>query len=104
MNTEERLEKLEREMSRAKRRKRWLRMVLWLCLVAGLVVWASGYVGKQARVNRLVLMDEQGRDRAVLLVTKDGANLTVNDNRGDLGLVVVLLVVAVLVGQAEREE
>jgi len=103
MTTEERLEKLEREMSRAKHRKRWLRMVLWLCLVAGLVVWASGYVGK-ARVNRVVLKDVQGQDRAELLVTEDGSNMTVDGNRGDLGLVVVLLVVAVLVGQAERED
>ena len=40
MTTEERLEKLERELARAKRRNRWLLAGLGLCLGALVVVWA----------------------------------------------------------------
>jgi hypothetical protein len=42
MTTEERLEKLERELARAKRRNRWLLAGLSLCLGALVVVWALG--------------------------------------------------------------
>ncbi|MCX5649031.1 MAG: hypothetical protein NTX40_08040 [Planctomycetota bacterium] len=41
MTTEERLENLERELARAKRRNRWLLAGLGLCLGALVVVWAT---------------------------------------------------------------
>ena len=43
MTTEERLENLERELARAKRRNRWLLAGLGLCLGALVVVWALGW-------------------------------------------------------------
>jgi hypothetical protein len=42
MTTEERLENLERELARAKRRNRWLLTGLGLCLGASVFVWALG--------------------------------------------------------------
>jgi len=42
MTTEERLENLERELARAKRRNRWLVAGLVLCLAASVVVFALG--------------------------------------------------------------
>ena len=42
MTTEERLEKLEKELSRAKRRDLWLLVGVGLCLGTGLVAWAFG--------------------------------------------------------------
>jgi len=41
MTTEERLEVLERELARTKRRNRWLLAGLVLCLGALVVVWAT---------------------------------------------------------------
>jgi hypothetical protein len=43
MTTEERLETLERELARAKRRNCWLLAGLVLCLGALVVVWALGW-------------------------------------------------------------
>jgi hypothetical protein len=40
MTTEERLEKMERELARGKRFNRWVLAGLVLCLGAGVVVWA----------------------------------------------------------------
>ena len=48
MTTEERLEHLERELARAKRRNRWLVAGLVLCLGALVVVWARGTPGRYA--------------------------------------------------------
>ena len=92
MSTEERLEMLERQMSAAKRRNRWMLAGLGLCLGIALVAWAlgptvataqpAGAAPKVVRANQFILEDERGRIRAMLAVTKDGPVLTLSDEKG----------------------
>jgi len=93
MTTEERLEKLENELSRVKRRNRWLLMGAGLCLGIGLAAWAFGpgaalaqpavAVPKEVRANSFVLEDANGKNRAALVVSKSGvAVLCLIDENG----------------------
>ncbi len=92
MTTEERLETLEKELARAKRRSR--RLLAAVGLVAGAValVWVvvgagcntqGGKVPTVIRAGRFQLVDENGSDRAVLTVDKDGPSLTLLDENGN---------------------
>jgi len=92
MTTEERLENLERELARAKRRTRRLLAGAVLVLGIGLVVWAFGpdktlaqvAAGgvKEVRANQFLLVDENGKPRAKLSVDKDGPWLVLADENG----------------------
>jgi hypothetical protein len=62
MTTEERLDKLERELALLK----------------------PGEPESEVRANRFVLEDENGKLRAMLNVTKEGAALVLFDEKGDL--------------------
>jgi hypothetical protein len=86
MTIEERLENIERELGRVKRRNRWLLGAI-LLLVGGLVAaWAfkttvttaqaqgAGAV-KEVRANSFVLEDENGKGRAILFTLQDETDL-----------------------------
>jgi hypothetical protein len=92
MTIEERLEKLERELSRAKFRNRWLLAGVGLAVGIGLVAWAFGPTAALAqstraaltevRANSFILEDENGKVRAMLITTKDGPRLSLLDENG----------------------
>ena len=92
MTTEERFERLERELSLAKRRTRWLSLAVVLT-VAGLVVgWfdrgaAVGAESQQdalaeVRARAFVLVDATGQRRAALAVFEAGPGLALYDATG----------------------
>jgi len=92
MTTEERLEKLECELARAKRHNR----VLLAAAGVGLGVWiAAGTFGpamagapggaaaiKEVRASRFVVVDKNGKDRAWLSVDSEGTALFFVDENG----------------------
>ena len=88
MTIEERLENMEREVGRQKRRNRWLLGAI-LLLAGGLIVptafrtRAQGAgTAKEVRAEAFIVEDENGKDRAVLSVTKDGPYLALYDKNG----------------------
>ena len=94
MTTEERLEKIERELAAAKRCNHWLLTIVVLT-VGGLgLVWTltktmpAAYaqeaeaVQKVIRANGFVLVDEKGKERAVLAVVKSVPRLSLFDENG----------------------
>ena len=95
MTTEERMEKLERELARAKRRNRWLAVVLLTIGATALAVTAlsapsiptalaeAGGPVNEVRASRFVLVDETGKTRAGLAVDKDGPGLGLVDEKGE---------------------
>ncbi|GAH07824.1 unnamed protein product [marine sediment metagenome] len=91
MTIEERLEQVENTLARVKRRNRWL--VLVILLAAG--VWVvfvgltgdieaqmGGEDGKTIRADSFVLVDETGKTRARLAVSKNGPSLSLYDEKG----------------------
>ena len=98
MTTEERLENLERELARAKRRNRRLMIGSVVCLgmifawalfaqLGGLgTVHAAGPTTapalREVRAGRFILEDENGKTWAWLRVDKDGAELCFFDESG----------------------
>ncbi len=99
MTIEDRLEKLEKELSRAKGRNRWL--LVSLCLGIGLlagVCWSGAASTQPARAalkvvraNEFILEDENGKNRAQLGVDKNGSVLSLygenGKKRAELGVV-----------------
>ena len=84
MTTEERLEKLERELAESKRRNRWLLSFVELAVVGLGLFWlltktpASAAVAataaptpKEIRANSFVVVDEKGNSRAMLGMVKN---------------------------------
>ena len=96
MTTEQRLEKLERELSRATRCNSWL----LAALAVFLGVWVIGEsfgpetaraqpaaaAFKEIRANRIVVEDKKGKVRVDLSVDKDGPALTLSDDKGNTGV------------------
>jgi len=93
MTIEDRLENMERELGRQKRRNRWLLAAI-LPLVGGLVasgvfktmitpVQAQGAgTAKEIRARSLVIEDENGNGRAELCVDQNGSRLRLCDEKG----------------------
>ncbi len=93
MTLDERLDRLERDLERARRRFRWSAIVTGVAVV-GLAAWLlagpKGYAAtekmrgtlEEVRTRRLVIEDEAGKVRAGLYVTKDGAALGLYDEAG----------------------
>ncbi len=79
MTTEERLETLERELARAKRRNR--RLPAAARLVAG--AFALVCIVAAAGCNSFVLVDENGKPRIMLAVIKAGPVLSLIDENGE---------------------
>ena len=96
MTTEQRREKLERELSRATRCNSWL----LAALAVFLGVWVIGEsfgpetaraqpaaaAFKEIRANRIVVEDKKGKVRVDLSVDKDGPALTLSDDKGNTGV------------------
>jgi hypothetical protein len=78
MTTEERLEKLEMELARAKRRNR---LLLATVVITAAVAMTAGIDRRENIVsaNGFALVDESGKVRAVLGVDKDGPKLVLSD-------------------------
>ncbi len=95
MTTEERLEKLERELAHAKRRNRWLLAIVGLAVVGLGLAWtwnktmptaqAQGVApaGKVIRANKFILEDANGKTRASLSVLDSGPGLWMYDVNGN---------------------
>ena len=93
MTIEERLENMEQELGRVKRRNRWLLGAI-LLLAGGLVVPAVFEVtafraraqgsgtAKLIRANTFILEDENGKVRGMLAVDHLGSGLTLYDEKG----------------------
>ena len=91
MTTEERLEKLEKELMRGRRFNCWLLAGLGLVIVVWVVGWAfrpgtataqpAGAAAREVRACRFILEDENGKTRAWLEVNKDGPILSLFDEK-----------------------
>jgi len=97
MTIEERLEKLERELSRANRRNRWLLAGMGLCLaivviacIVGLTARAAGAAPKEVRATNFVLEDMNGKTRASLGMDEDGVELRLKYGNGNIGAALCL--------------
>jgi len=101
MTTEERLEKLERELSRARTRFRVLVVGAGLCLASLAAVYAYGQftlkphpgateVSEELRAKNFVLEDGNGRVHATLGMFEGGAMLRLNAENGDVGATLYL--------------
>jgi len=96
MDTEERLEKLERELCMEKRRNRWLLAAVGLGVMGVAFAWAlttitptaqaqGANIGpKVIRAHEFILEDENGKPRATLGVDKDEAGLVLRDETGKI--------------------
>jgi hypothetical protein len=90
MTIEDRLEKMERELGRVKRRNRWLLGAI-LLVAGGLAVPAVlettafraraqvAGTAKEIRANKFVLEDENGKARGILTMGGEGPALILND-------------------------
>lgn len=74
MTAEERLEVLEQEMARLKRRGKWSWAILCLAMGVFALVWylKSSQVPKEVRANAFIAVDQNGKMRAYLGMSKDG--------------------------------
>ena len=101
MTTDERLEKLERELSRARTRFRWLVVGAGLCVQSVAVIYAIGQyqttflprateAGKEIRANNFVLEDANGQPRASLGMDEDGLVLRMRYENGNIGAALCL--------------
>lgn len=89
---EQRIEKLETELSRSHLRNRFLVGGLLLCLGGTALSWvltpsllqaqARSSPLKEYRANRFVLEDRDGKNRAELSMYKDGPRLVLTDDKG----------------------
>jgi hypothetical protein len=93
MTIEERLENMERELGRVKRRHRWLLSAIFLVaggLIASRVFETTAIqaqaqgagTAKQVRARSLILEDEKGKLRAMLAVFKEGPSLVLLNKNG----------------------
>jgi hypothetical protein len=96
MTTDERLEKLEHELARSKRRFRWLIIGAGLCFFSAAVLFAgrtrsdSAGVNKELRATSFVLEDANGKPRASLGVDEDGLELRLSYENGNIGAAICL--------------
>jgi len=95
MTTDERLEKLERELSGARARFRWLVVGAGLCFMSVAVIYAYGQykntflprateASKELRANNFVLEDANGKPRASLGMDEDGLVLRLKYGNGNI--------------------
>jgi hypothetical protein len=103
MTIDERLEKLERELSRAKTRFRWLVIGAGICFMSVGVIYAFGQyetrflhrankadTGKELRANNFVLEDSNGNPRVSLGMDEDGVVLRLKYGNGNIGAALCL--------------
>ena len=92
MTTEERLEKVEKELMRGRKLNRWLLTGIGIVFVACIVVWAfgpktataqpAGTAVSEVFARKFVVVDENGKTRAMLYMGRDGPSLTLFDEKG----------------------
>jgi len=77
MNTDERLDALERELRRTKRVNRWLLAVIGVIVIAGFtaltVTGQEKRMATELRARAFILEDENGKRRAILSLFADGS-------------------------------
>ncbi|HUX02850.1 MAG TPA: hypothetical protein VMY35_17955 [Phycisphaerae bacterium] len=98
MTTEERLEKVERELARAKRRNRWQAAFIGLAVVGLILAWTLTKIAPAVqsqedaeatkpvqviRATAFVLVDDEGRERGKLEMLKNGPELRLIDANGE---------------------
>jgi hypothetical protein len=96
MTTEERLEKLERELTLAKRHNHWLLAIAGLIVLTMVLamIFSGGdntalaqgarSEGKVVRANKFILEDEKGKPRALLIVHEGEPSLGLFDDKGQV--------------------
>ena len=103
MTTDERLAKLERELSRARTRFRWLVVGAGMCVMSVAVIYAFGQyqttftsratkanTSKELRATSFVLEDANGKPRASLGMDEDGLVLRMRYENGNIGAALCL--------------
>ncbi|MBE3041034.1 hypothetical protein IMZ48_00285 [Candidatus Bathyarchaeota archaeon] len=96
MTTDERLERLERELIRSRRRFHWLIIGAGLCLISAAGVYANrsrsdvAGVSKELRATSIVLEDLNGKPRASLGMDEDGLVLRMRYENGNIGAALCL--------------
>jgi len=103
MTTDERLESLERELIRSRRRFRWLIIGAGLCVMSVAVIYAFGQyqttftpratkasTGTEIHANSFVLEDAKGQPRASLGMDEDGLVLRMRYENGNIGAALCL--------------
>lgn len=84
MTTEERLEKLERELTAAKRRNRWILGCGATLILCCLTIAATPRGNRTIRANEYFLEDENGKPRAHMSADKNGPGLSMTDENGKI--------------------
>jgi len=93
MTIEERLENLEKELADAKRSNRWLHTVVGLVIVGLGLAWlltkatvsaTAATISKEIRANSFIVVDANGKERAVLRMDENGPRLDLADEKGNL--------------------
>ena len=103
MTTDERFAKLERELSRARTRFRWLVVGAGLCVMSAAVIYAFGQyqttftpratkasTSNEIHANSFVLEDANGKPRASLGMDEDGLELRLRYENGNIGAALCL--------------
>lgn len=101
MTNDERIEKLERDLIRSRRRFRWLIIGVGLCLISTAVSYANrqnkmilrsdaAEVSKEVRATNIVLEDANGKVRASLGMDEDGLVLRLRYGNGNIGAALCL--------------
>jgi len=101
MTTDERIEKLERELSRARKRFRWMVVGAGLCVMSVAVLYAFYQttftprankvgVGNEIHTTNFVLEDAKGKPRASLGMDEDGVELRLRYGNGNIGAALCL--------------
>lgn len=103
MTTDERLEKVERELSRARTRFRWMVVGAGLCVLSVAVLYAFGQyqttftpratkagTGNEIHATNFVLDDANGKPRASLGMDEDGLELRLRYENGNIGAALCL--------------
>ena len=96
MTIDERVERLERELKRSRRRIRWLIIGAGLCLISAAALYASrthsetGAANKEIRATSFVLEDASGKPRASLGMDEDGLELRLRYENGNIGAALCL--------------
>lgn len=100
MTTEQRLEKLEKELSRVKRRNHLLLAVVVLAVV--LMSARISMREKTIKANAFVLVDENGKTRALLNMVKDWPSLGLSYKNGNVGVALSMVEDGPILGLSDK--